>query len=1117
MSSSFDAQKILCGLKPFQRATTDYVWDRFEQHGVRRFLVADEVGLGKTIVAKGVIARLIEADQGTETSSKSAPKDIVYICSNETIARENLRKLNFLSKKKPNSLSKKEIDDQAIASRLTLLPFDKRMSELESGWRFLSFTPGTTFHSGRSSGQASERALIWHLLEGSGLHSGTKDALMRGSVSQENFDNLYKSAAGKTLTALKKNDNRDAIHREFLARIKNETSSPTGADHSLLHEMSRVGREYNALSENTDEGKRRLVARQRNFIVGRLREILSQIALKSINPRLIIFDEFQRFAELFDTEDDADQSSGGVALMRGLLEQKGTLSLFLSATPYRMLSVRGDKTEGGEHHQALLKTIAHLYGQSEDGSAVKELRSEFCAYRSFLHKLPELEAKQGAIESKHKIESQLRPVMSRTERANNTTDRNSMVEDCVIPAPVAPEDLRDLAALTKLGEAIGSRDLVEFWKSSPYLLDFMSGYQMNSQIEKFAKNNPVEWKKLKRGLGKSRLDRRALNNFKPVEFRNGRLRALVRETLGAKGSMARRLWLPPSLPYLKIDDDAKTQSKSLIFSEWNMVPEAVAALLSYEAERIMTDADRAKTDAVNHPYFHKDERVLLPLKTSIEGDQSGFSLIPLIYPSRFLAELLDPLAIRREFSAPPSYDILHGRAVEILRKELAGQVVGDLGGKRPQLWECVRYFNERNLKDEERLSIAEAIRLDGEDSLEDGAISTSKSDNALYTLIQNWHGPASHDTASSGVDIHFDQKLLGDLADLALGSPAICAYRAFCRLDDVYDGDEAELRKARLQAAVSVARGFRTLFNRREVVGMLRPENDVGWVSVLKYCAHHDLQAVLDEYVYVLQSQLSSAGLERLQYLARRIRSTVSANSSHISLRELGKKTSQRHQMRGHFAMRLAEPKGSEKAAQSGKFRADIVRDAFNSPFRPFVLVSTSIGQEGLDFHNYCYKLWHWNIPHSPIDLEQREGRVQRYMGYAVRQNIIQRFGHVALEGEGKQSPWPAILRAAEASFSGGNGLSPHWLMDGDVKVQRCVPLPPLSRDAEKFQNLTKSLAIYRLAFGQPRQDDLLKYLEAINDQNEMNSGDWEMIQVSLTPSASPVQSFRGPCQKNLA
>ena len=44
--------------------------------------------------------------------------------------------------------------------------------------------------------------------------------------------------------------------------------------------------------------------------------------------------------------------------------------------------------------------------------------------------------------------------------------------------------------------------------------------------------------------------------------------------------------------------------------------------------------------------------------------------------------------------------------------------------------------------------------------------------------------------------------------------------------------------------------------------------------------------------------------------------------------------------------MRLADYKDEE----GGAARLGSVRDAFNSPFRPFVLATTSIGQEGLDF-----------------------------------------------------------------------------------------------------------------------------------------------------------------------
>ncbi|MBK6447179.1 MAG: hypothetical protein IPF81_18335 [Bacteroidetes bacterium] len=63
-----------------------------------------------------------------------------------------------------------------------------------------------------------------------------------------------------------------------------------------------------------------------------------------------------------------------------------------------------------------------------------------------------------------------------------------------------------------------------------------------------------------------------------------------------------------------------------------------------------------------------------------------------------------------------------------------------------------------------------------------------------------------------------------------------------------------------------------------------------------------------------------------------------------------------------------------------------------NSPFRPFILATTSIGQEGLDFHKYCRELMHWSLPDNAIDLEQREGRINRYKHFALRLNLFERY-----------------------------------------------------------------------------------------------------------------------------
>src|SRR5277367_3477142 len=95
-NSQFDAGAALAPLKSFQRRTVDYVFDRFygEQDSVRQFLVADEVGLGKTMVARGVIARTI-----AKLWDSAGRIDILYICSNQAIAAQNVNRLNVLNRR----------------------------------------------------------------------------------------------------------------------------------------------------------------------------------------------------------------------------------------------------------------------------------------------------------------------------------------------------------------------------------------------------------------------------------------------------------------------------------------------------------------------------------------------------------------------------------------------------------------------------------------------------------------------------------------------------------------------------------------------------------------------------------------------------------------------------------------------------------------------------------------------------------------------------------------------------------------------------------------------------------------------------------------------------------
>ena len=63
-----ELEHLLDRLKGFQRDAVEHVVDQlYSTPGASgRFLVADETGLGKSIVARGVIAKVIAKPQSTE-------------------------------------------------------------------------------------------------------------------------------------------------------------------------------------------------------------------------------------------------------------------------------------------------------------------------------------------------------------------------------------------------------------------------------------------------------------------------------------------------------------------------------------------------------------------------------------------------------------------------------------------------------------------------------------------------------------------------------------------------------------------------------------------------------------------------------------------------------------------------------------------------------------------------------------------------------------------------------------------------------------------------------------------------------------------------------------------
>ena len=63
----------------------------------------------------------------------------------------------------------------------------------------------------------------------------------------------------------------------------------------------------------------------------------------------------------------------------------------------------------------------------------------------------------------------------------------------------------------------------------------------------------------------------------------------------------------------------------------------------------------------------------------------------------------------------------------------------------------------------------------------------------------------------------------------------------------------------------------------------------------------------------------------------------------------------------------------------------------------------------------------------------------------------------------------------------------PYWVFHrGPAKIERLVLVLPFSQDAAALPRLRKSLAAYRLAFGQPCQQELVEFLGADRSDDDL-------------------------------
>lgn len=481
----------------FRSATVDENGEEIKQGGQRRVLLADEVGLGKTHVASEVISRVRKIRREVNDDMFR----VVYVCSNMSIANQNIQKLGVRNKAdvSESRLSMQHLTIRERESEI-LNPNSEGMGEI-----IIPLTPSTSFSlAGSAMGNANERALIAQILV-------RLDDL---KSYQQKIYSLFQGWSG--------NDGWSYALRRYDWRI-NRLVEKSG---TYIKEIAK----YLCSNEDFVKIKKELIEYFEDIIseidtkkiVNRLRRIFADLSLSMLEPDLIIMDEFQRFSSLLDYSDDSEQT----AIVRKFFEQNGgqqPLILLLSATPYKPYTTLEELTEynADTHYEDFNRLMDFLFSGGKDFKEV---------WSNYSHRLSHISSENFdvLIASKRTAEDKMYQAMCRTERLNQ-----GLLKDFRVELPIDENDILAFCEMQRIVESCKNASMrsgrskfhwsnmpIEYVKSAPYLLSFMESYELKKQIDTIYRGR---FKDLLKPSNITLLQKSDIENFHKLPMRNARM------------------------------------------------------------------------------------------------------------------------------------------------------------------------------------------------------------------------------------------------------------------------------------------------------------------------------------------------------------------------------------------------------------------------------------------------------------------------------------------------------------------------------------------------------------------------------------------------------------------
>ena len=1047
----------------------------------KRFLLADEVGLGKTIVAKGVIrcmmCKLLKKEldelpeekpqEKTETREEVIKSmragnryyyfHVLYMCANTNIAKQNEVKLG-LRETEEKAVKQSQAEWTNRSSCLSRKIFDidvryicdgsgkkqvkvKQVPSLDVSFRQVLDDYGEIYGKDDRIYKYLNRIVnenfaarliilpITPKISGKIKGKGNKDErqYIQNLINAfEKYDEILKK-----VELIKDNNPLEEKKqwKELFPDSKQGDYESTGVK-GQFEEL----KEYYQINKSIKESESNAFANDAdNNAWETVRENISDITLKWLKPELIIYDEFQNFREIM-TEYTASQK----------LDSQEPYALMLSATPFRMY-LSDNQAEQDEKNADLTKVCEFLTQKQDENPS--ELSDSLKAYKSALEDFSKSSgiSERTVLEKKKAFESKMSQVFSRMERINVLRNLDLPVQDVgqrtEHPCGKVPQLCEYAKELHDF--AIGGTDnqKVEYAKRMPYMFSFMTAKGSSNGIQEIQ-----EGYRLKRAFDD--------------KVKAGEIKAIA----DAKSYV--------------LKDDFDNLTKAL--GNWHGVYlETLLQVLDFTDKNVKNWEDElgCTEDEIRENHPGAARLLWIPSVVNQESLKGAFSEHRGYGKTIMFA---DRVAVPRMMAGLISREVERRLLWLIWQKQKNKQEVVSAGITQEDFIKNLKAV-QKKVKD--KISVEWNV---------EGTLARKQKNTIFFT---------------SSIGMYAVWATLGlreFVVRAALGYPDSVSKDAETVL-----GDEAQANSLYKECKEQIK----------------------------EYCTCGLYETVLAEWMYMNDTDDPSKVSEIL-FLSHRSPSPRIKISLYTKDNGAGIKQED-SDINTYYARCIGLSKDDDKVST-----IDNLQKAFNSPFAPFVFATTSVGQEGLDFHYYADRIVHLAIPANPTAFEQREGRINRRNCLAIRRKVIEWYGdrnNGNSETYGQEAERNEVVKYVKQTLDGAFqnaenqilgsvskdsksglkdsilkcGMIPHWLLvrkiesvsekNGDscyelAGIRRIVPYFYVSNMMTRYHNMLKTLQLYRSVIGQADPEELLERLMVKHSKEEI-----ENLFVDFSPYSSDI------------